>query len=216
MVARTARWVAIAAAVIGYPVLAHYTNQSEGNSRLGAVVALAPIILAAVILAWRSSQRWSLLGLIALCCGGLWLIWPKLESHYGALYWIQHVGMQLILFVVFGRTLIGNREALCTRFARLVHAPMILAPAHHRYTRWVTLAWTIYFAVIAITSTILFFFTPLATWSFFANFLTFPLVILMFVVEYRIRRWVLPHMPPAHILDGLRAFMKSDEQPRQQ
>jgi uncharacterized membrane protein len=200
--------------VVGYPVLAHYTNESADNRLLGALVALAPLVLIALVLAWRSPQRVILLPLLGLSCVALWVAWPALEHHFGVIYWLQHAGMQLILFVVFGRTLLGGRLPLCTRFARVVHAPIILTPRHERYTRQVTLAWTVFFAVMALTSTALFFWAPLATWSVFANFLTLPLIVLMFVAEYRIRHWALPHVPPTHILDAVRAFRDSAGHPR--
>lgn len=206
MALRVARWLGIAALLIGYPLLAHYTNQSAHVGHLGAWVALGPLILIALVLAWRSSQRRLMLGLIALCSMLLWAMWPALQAHYGMIYWLQHAGIQLILLVVFGRTLIGEREPLCTRFARVAHAPIVLSPRHERYTRWVTLAWTVFFAVMAITSTALFFLAPLETWSFFANFLTLPLVALGFIAEYKIRAWAIPNVPPIHILDAVRAF----------
>jgi uncharacterized membrane protein len=206
MAFRIMRWLGIAALVTGYPVLAHYTNQSAQYGQLGVWVALAPLVLMALFLAWRSSKRALNLGLLGLLCAVLWWLWPALEQHYGTIYWIQHAGMQLILLAVFGRTLIAARTPLCTQFARLVHAPLVLSSRHERYTRQVTVAWTIFFAAIALASTALFFLAPLTTWSFFANFLTLPLVALMFIAEYKVRGWALPNVPPTHILDAVRAF----------
>ena len=214
MAYRIVRWVGIAALVVGYPLLAHYTNESAQNGRLGALVAIAPMILIVLVLVWRSSQRLIMLGVLALSFAALWVAWPALEHHFGVIYWLQHAGIQLILFVVFGRTLIAGRLPLCTRFARAAHAPMILTPKHERYAGQVTLAWTAFFAVMAVASTLLFFLAPLATWSFFANFLTLPLIALMFVVEHRIRHWVLPHIPRLRILDAVRAFRDSAGHPR--
>ena len=47
----------------------------------------------------------------------------------------------------FGRTLFGGRVPLCTHFARMVRGE--LDPRVEHYTRQVTLAWTVYFVVIA-------------------------------------------------------------------
>jgi uncharacterized membrane protein len=60
----------------------------------------------------------------------------------------------------------------------------------------------------------LFFLAPLATWSVFANFMTLPLVVLMFIVEYRMRKRILPDLPNAHILDAVRAFRNTPVSPR--
>ena len=204
MARRIVRWLVIAALVIGYPLLAHYTNESTHNPLLGACVAIAPVILIALVLAWRSPRRIVMLGALMLACMALWAGWPLLERHVGLVYWLQHAGMQLILLVTFGRTLLGGRLPLCTHFAELVHAP--LTPRQIIYTRQVTVAWTLFFAAMALASTVLFFLAPLTAWSVFANFLTPLLVVLMFIIEYAVRRRVLPDMRHTHILDAVRAF----------
>lgn len=212
MARRILRWLGIATLVIGYPVLAHYTNQATDSPGLGTLVSIAPVVLLALVFAWRSPQPLIMMSVIALGCVALWLGWSQLEQHYGLVYWLQHMGMQLILLMSFGRTLIGGRQPLCTRFAEAVHAP--LSPQHERYAGQVTVAWTLFFAAMALTSSLLFFFAPLATWSVFANFLTFPLVGLMFVAEYWVRKWLLPEMRHAHFMDALRAFRKVSARPR--
>jgi uncharacterized membrane protein len=212
MARRIVPWLGIAALVIGYPLLAHYTNESAHNNNLGALVAIAPVVLIALVLAWRSPRRFVMLGVLMLFCIALWAGWPALETHFGLVYWLQHVGMQLILFITFGRTLIAGRQPLCTRFAQAVHAP--LTPQHENYARQATIAWTLFFVAMALVSTLLFFLAPLAIWSVFANFLTLPLVALMFIAEYWVRRWVLPDMQHTHILDAVRAFRNTPARPR--
>lgn len=204
MARRILRWLGVAVLVIAYPLLAHYTSESAHRGNLGALVAIAPVVLVALVLAWRSSRRLLMLGMVALSCVVLWAGWPALEHYFGVVYWLQHAGMQLVLCIIFGRTLGAGQKPLCTRFAEAVHAPLTLQ--HEIYARQVTVAWSLFFAAMALVSTILFFLTPLATWSVFANFLTLPLVALMFLAEYLVRRRVLPHMRHAHILDAVRAF----------
>ena len=212
MTRRIVPWLGIAALLIGYPLLAHYTNKTAHDGNLGALVAIAPVVLIALALAWRSPRRFIMLGMLVLLCIALWAGWSALESHFGLVYWLQHVGMQLILFMTFGRTLIAGRQPLCTRFARAVHA--VVTPQHEIYTRQVTIAWALFFGAMALASTLLFFLAPLATWSVFANFLTLPLVALMFVGEYWVRRWMLPEMRHMHILDAVRAFRNTPASPR--
>ena len=211
MTRRIVPWLGIAALLVGYPLLAHYTNESAHSSSLGALVAIAPVVLVALVLAWRSPRRLTMLGVLVLLGIALWAGWPALENHFGLVYWLQHVGMQLILFMTFGRTLIAGRQPLCTRFARAVHA--VVTPQHEIYARQVTIAWTLFFVAMALASTLLFFLAPLATWSVFANFLTLPLVALMFVGEYWVRRWALPDMRHMHILDAVRAFRNTPARP---
>ena len=212
MARRIVRWLGIAVLVISYPLLAHYTNESAQRGNLGALVAIAPVVLIALVLAWRSPRRWLMLGVLVLLCLALMAWWPILEHHYGVVYWLQHAGMQLVLCIIFGRTLFAGRQPLCTRFAEAVHAP--LTPRHEIYARQVTVAWTLFFAAMMLVSTMLFFLAPLATWSVFANFMTLPLVVLMFIVEYRMRKRILPDLPNAHILDAVRAFRNTPVSPR--
>jgi len=204
MAYRAVRWLGLAALLIGYPLLAHYTNESAGRGNLGALVAITPVLLITLTLAWRSPRRRSMLGLLTLPCIGLWACWPTLEQHFGVVYWLQDAGMQLILFMTFGRTLIAGRQPLCTRFAEAIHAP--LTPQHEIYARQVTVAWTVFFAAMTLASTLLFFLAPLPTWSIFTNFLTLPLVALMFIAEYFVRISVLPDMRHGDILGAVRAF----------
>ena len=211
MTRRMVRWLGIAALLVGYPLLAHYTNESAHGGKLGALVAIAPVLLIAGVLAWRSERRFIMLAALVLACVALWRVWPVLERHVGLVYWLQNMAMQLILFMTFARTLIAGRQPLCTRFAEALHAPM--TPQHAIYTRQVTLAWSLFFAAMALVSTLLFFLAPLTTWSVFANFLTLPLVALMFVAEYAVRRYVLPEMKNMHILDAVRAFRNTPARP---
>jgi uncharacterized membrane protein len=211
MASRIARGLCIAALMIGYPLLAHYTNYTH-ESDLGALVAIAPLVLIAVLLAWRSPRRLIMLAVLALSCLALWAEWSALEQHFGLVYWLQHVAFQLILFMTFARTLLAGRMPLCTRFAEALHGS--LTPQHERYARQVTVAWSLFFAAMALASTLLFFLAPLATWSVFANLLTLPLVALMFIAEYWLRRSLLADMRPTPLLDALRAFRSTEARPR--
>jgi uncharacterized membrane protein len=209
---RWLRGIGVVLLIAGYPLLVHYTNTAgvaREFNQLGAVVSVAPLAALAAWAAWGSRHRAVLLAALVLCACLLWWCWPLLTVHYGFVYWLQHMAMQLILLFVFGRTLRPGQEPLCTRFARVVHAPHELSARHERYTRQVTLAWAVFFVVMALVSTVLFFAAPLAAWSVFANFLTLPLVALVFVVEYRVRGWYLPNVPPVPIWDGVRAFMNN-------
>ena len=204
MALRIMRWLGIAALVIGYPLLAHYTNESARNPNLGAAVAIAPVVLIFLLLAWHSPRRMIMMGILVLSCVVLSTAWPVLEKHFDVVYWLQSMGMQLVLLMTFGRTLIAGRQPLCTRFAEALYGPV--TPQHEIYTRQVTVAWTVFFAAMALVSTLLFFLAPLAIWSIFSNFLTLPLVALMFIGEYWVRKAVLPDMQNMRILDAVRAY----------
>ena len=212
MVRGIARGVGVAALAITYPLLAHYTDEPAHSGSLGALVAIAPVVLLALLLAWRSPRIVVRLGVPVCVCLALWAGWRLLEGHFGLIYWLQNVAIQLVLFVMFARTLIAGRQPLCTRFAEAVHAPLL--PQHEAYARKVTIAWAAFFAAMSLVSTVLFFLAPITVWSVFANFLTMPLVAMMFIVEYWVRRRTLPNLQSAHILDAVRAFRKTSLFPR--
>ncbi len=209
MIPRLLRGLGIAALLIAYALLAHYSNDPARDPALGATISITPLLLIALVFAWRSTHRLILLAVVALAVGLMLAAWPLLKSHFGLIYWLQNVGLYLILFATFGRTLLAGRQPLCTRFAETLYGPV--SPLHARYTRLVTISWTLFFAVMAQISTLLFFFAPLADWSIFANFLTLPLVGLMFLVEYLIRRRVMPDSGHMRFFDAIRAYREDTQ-----
>jgi len=212
---RNARWAAIAAFGLGYSVLAHLAAANPSPDLLGAAVAIAPLILLALVLAWRSPQR---SGMLLLCLGGsavLYALGGWLVQHYNWVFLLQHAGMQALLGLAFGRTLRPDHVPMVSRFAAIVHGH--LSPALARYTRNVTWAWTLYFSTMATLSLLLFWLAPIAVWSAFANLLNLPLLILMFVAEYAARLYLLEPCDRAGPLEAIRAYRQSsarDARPR--
>lgn len=201
------RGLGMTVAIISYAVLANYTNQSPHTGALGVVVALVPIILAGLMLAWRSPRPYLMLGLMgAGATTLLWWAWPMLKQHYGWIYWLEHESLQSALLITFARTLLTRQQPLCTQFATIIHGT--LTPAHAHYTYQVTVAWVLFFALMILISTSLFFTQPIATWSIFANFVFMPLVVLMFIVEYGVRKLAHPALAEVSIMDAVHAFMQ--------
>ena len=201
------RVLAVAAAAVAYAVLAHMSNSTANANTLGTVLAVGPVLFISAALAWRSPYRLPALLICALAAALMYSLWPLLEQHFSVLFLLQQVSVYSLLGLTFGRTLTGDRVPLCTQWATLVHG--VLPQSAVRYTRSVTAAWTLFFAIISITLITLFVLAPLPVWSAFANFCTFPLVGALFVVEYIVRRRALPDMKRAHILDGARAYLAS-------
>lgn len=201
------RIISVIFAVIAYAILAHYSNAVPGHEDLGAMLALAPVWIAACVLAWRSRHRG--LGLLACALAAVLALleWKNLRSHFSWLYLIQQAGTYALLGVSFGRSLSQGHVPLCTRFATLAHGS--LSADAVRYTRSVTLAWTIFFFVMSAAVLVVYFAAPLRVWSVFANFCTAPLVGLMFIGEYLVRLRVLPDMQHASILGTVRATMRA-------
>jgi len=134
-----------------------------------------------------------------------WLLDAKhADAWVGWLYLAQHVGINIVLGLLFGRSLGGHRQPLVTAIARLVHE--VMTPALLSYTRRVTVAWTVFFFLMAGVSILLFVFAPIRVWSVFANILTLPLVAVMFITENEVRKRVLPAEDQIGILGTWRAF----------
>jgi len=208
--ARVARWGIIAAGAIAYPFLAHYSTTPAAVASmpwLGVGMSLTPSLAILLFMTWNSPRKPAMLLLCAVVGMLVWGFWGMLERNFSWAYFIQHAGTNLMLAAVFGVTLARDRQALCSRFAEAVHGS--LEPEVLRYTRQLTLAWTLFFIALSVVSALLFAFNPIETWSIFANFMTFPLVILMFIVEFLIRLRMLPNLERHNILDGILAFWKT-------
>ena len=196
--------LAIAAIAIGYAILAHLSNSTSNTCALGVVLAVAPALLIAAALAWRSRRRIRMLLLCAFVTLLVYHYWPLLARHYSWIYLLQQTAAYGLLGFTFGRSLGPGRTPLCTHWATLHHGT--LSPAAVRYTRAVTLTWTLFFVAVTITLVALFMLAPLRVWSAFANFGTLPLIAALFIVEYGVRGRILPDMQHAGILAGVRAY----------
>jgi uncharacterized membrane protein len=198
-------WAALL--LIAYAVLVHYSNSSPSAKPLGVVLAIAPPLTLGLGLAWRSGHRLLTLALALLLATLVLAYWRMLEHNYSLLYLLEDVGVYALLGMTFARSLVGGRVPLCTYWADLVHGPL---PANvARYTRTTTAVWAVFFALVAATSLALYQWAPLRVWSAFSNFVTLPLVVLMFVGEYAVRRRVLPPAHQSGLWTSMRVYLDS-------
>ena len=189
---------------VGYAVLSHYSNSNAQAQDLGAVLAFAPLLVIGVALVWRSSGL--LIAALAAAAAGLMLreFWPLFAQNFSLVVLIEQCGFYSILAISFARTLAKGRVPLCTQFADKIHGP--LGPPELRYTRGVTVAWVIFFLLNVAATILLFAFAPTHIWSLFVNFLSAPLVLLMFAAEYAVRRRVLPQVRRSGLIATLRVY----------
>lgn len=192
---------------VAYVVLAHYTSAAPEVGPWAVLLAGAPMAVVGLSFARESrggAFLWLLVGAVVVALA--WA-WPRLHNPVGWLYFIQHVSVNAVLGMIFGRSLLRRHEPLVTTLARLVHEEM--TPELLRYTRWVTVAWTAFFVASAVLSILLFAFAPIEAWSVFANILALPLVAAMFIIENEVRKRVLPPRDQIGILAAVRAFRAS-------
>ncbi len=205
MTASRLRPVLVAAGILAYALLQHSINVKPQLAILGAPLAVAPLVWACLTMTQRSRHplTWTTLAVLS-AAGLLWHFWPHLERNFSLLFMLQEVGIYLTLAVVFGRSLAAGHTPLCTQWARMLHGE--LNQAVESYTRQVTVAWTVFFIGIGLTSATLYMLAPLRVWSFFSNFMTLPLAAIMFAIEYELRRHRLPWMRRARFVDMARAY----------
>ena len=192
---------------VGYSILAHFAAAAPAPGLFEAAVAVAPGLTLAFLLAWRSTRRSLGLALWGAGCLALYGVSGWLVGHYHWVFLLQDAGLQVLLGLMFGRTLRPGQTPLVSQFAAMLRGP--LSPAVARYTRRATWAWTLFFAGMATLSLLLFWLAPVAIWSVFANLLGLPLVVLMFVAEYAVRRCVLPKADRAGLWEAFAAYRQS-------
>jgi uncharacterized membrane protein len=206
---RLLRLIRVAALALGgaaYLGVAFAAAAMERPPLLLVILGMLPLAALAVAASWASRARHVAL---AACVIALVLVVRNLQAlqeHVAFFYFVQHVGAMGALAVTFGATLwAGPERALCSRIAAFV-MPGARDAQYMLYTWKVTLAWTVFFALTAAVSIVLFFWGPLVWWSFFANVLSPVLVGAMFAAEYAIRLVALPQRPHLNVAETIQAY----------
>jgi uncharacterized membrane protein len=204
---RRLQLIAVAVFIVAYSGLSHYSNSNPQAHDLATILALAPLLTIGVVLVWRWNGMLAavLLSLVAALL--LHQCWPLLTRNFSIVYLIQQCGFYVLMALTFGRSLLKGRIPLCTQLADKVHGP--LSELELRYTRSVTLAWMLFFMANLAVTFALFAFAPLRIWSLFVNFCSLPLVGLMFVAEFAVRRRVLPQVQRHGLIATLRVYFAS-------
>ena len=188
---------ALAAVLVGYAALSHYSNSTPSAKGLGAALSVGPVLLIGAVLTWRWAGR--LIAAAATAIAGVFIYrhWAAFENNYEWGDLVQQCGVYALVALSFARTLGSGRLPLCTRLAVELHGP--LAPLEITYTRRATLAWAIFYFLIAAAVAILFFAAPLRVWSIFVNFATLGLIALMYIADHVLRHYVLPRREPVNL-----------------
>ena len=216
MRAKAVAWLVAAASVIGlltYGLIAHKFSIVDDRSAGSYTFAIASIFGVLACTA-AFNRAWKSLALI-IAAGVLFGWWFSQHAQLSTtwIYLIQHAGAHASLAVLFGSSLLPGRLPLVTRMASLLHPEP--DADRNRYTRQVTWAWTIYLATIALTSVTLFLAGWTVAWSWLANVLTLPLLALMFVIEFIVRKYRLPNEAPGRLSDGWKAYQQMRAQDSQ-
>ena len=212
--------VLIAALIAGYALASHFALVLPEGKKIAAALALGvpAAALAIFIFQWTGKlianrfavqkSIWtpifaSVLATLPIVFA-LMLIWPIVVNNAATLYFVQHVGTNALLAWVFGHTLIAGSTPLIVSFARIVDP--VLPAEIEAYARKVTLAWTLFFVSTCVISAVLFLAASLPVWSTFAVLLQWPSVVIFFVGEYALRRYLFREFEHASLKAGFDAY----------
>lgn len=172
-----------AALIIAYPLLAHFAviTQAPGLQAL-AIFLLASGLLFTPLKKGEKSA-WSILVLMGLTLLVIVSSWANATIF--ALY-MPPILLPLLLFGVFGRTLMPGQTPIITAIGEEARGP--LSTELRSYTRRVTLLWTTIFFAMVSASLLLPFLASKELWSLFTNLINYLVVAALFVGEYIYRR----------------------------
>jgi uncharacterized membrane protein len=195
----------ILAIIVAYAALSYYSDSVPDAPNLAASLSLAPVVLIGLVLVWRWTRPWVAILMFALTGAVLYRYWGFVRGNYQWSNLVQQTAAYGFVTLGFARSLSSGHVPLCTQMADKLHGP--LTPAEVAYTRLATVAWAIFYALLTVAITGLFFVASPRVWSLFVNFATFGLIGLMFVVEHTVRLKVLPERPRGGALVALRQFL---------
>ena len=195
--------------VIGYPLVLHQFVLKNASGVVGVALAIVPLLIGVLWQIRHARHRVVLaLGIVALTVLGLYA-WQTNFIDFSAAYFLPHVLMYLALMAFFGHTLLPGRQALITRLALGIQGGE-LPPEIITYTRQITWVWTMFFAATALISWLLYRYATLDSWSWFANVMSLPLSVALFVGEYWFRLRRFPDFDHIPLLKGIQAVMNPD------
>ena len=164
----------------------------------------ALLVLAALVsIPLLDRRRWWLLPLVPLI---LYLVWSTHSA--GTLLLLPPVLINLAMALIFGSTLLPGATPLITQFSRILKGTLDAKAL--RYTRRITLAWVVFFTLMALESVLLALYAPPWVWSLFTNFLNYLFLLLFFLVEYALRVRLFPEQEHPGFIPFIRSLTKVD------
>jgi uncharacterized membrane protein len=179
--------VALVGVLAAYPLFVYVGIGRFGVGPIAGVLAAA-CLLRLLLLRSRGGAQPFFKELLFLCVGGIVLaaVSLLLENETAVLYYPVLVNVTLL--AVFAASLV-TPPSIVERIARLRDPEL---PAHAvAYTRRVTIAWTVFFAVNGSIALYTAAWTPLATWALYNGFIAYFLIAAMFGLEFAIRSVVI-------------------------
>lgn len=199
---KRARWLGVALLLVGYAALSHYSNTMPQAKGLAAGLSLGPLLLLALIVLWRATPV--LIAALGTLLTALlvYRTWDSFERHYEWSDLAQQVLIYALIAASFALSLRRARVPLITQLEEKLHG--VLEARELVYYRWATLAWALFYTLLALAVLVLFFTTPLRVWSLFVNAGVFAVIALMCIADFALRRRLLPRRPAGGLVTALR------------
>jgi uncharacterized membrane protein len=191
---RRLRQLLSAGSLVLYPILVHtFIVKDAPVAALATLLAVALVMVLLHLWLGDRSRRWIWTGLYALLASAA--VANLLLGGHIALF-LPPLVFNSALAIAFAGTLRAGAVPLVEPFMRKYRGTSV-SPAHVRFARALTWAWTVFFVAMAVCAGVLATFASLESWSLFANFLNYLFVGLMFVGQFAYA-WFRFGPPPGH------------------
>jgi len=188
--------------VLVYLALVHATIWFQLTGLEPIAVGLLGLI---VLYPWlRLGRYWPIPILLLIVAVG----WLCAQQGLGLLpIFVLPLAIYALLAAFFGRSLLPGQTALISRMAIAIRGPQ--PDFMLKYTRKITLVWTVFFVVCAICSLVLAY-VDIRYWSLFTNVIAHLLTGSLFLVEFAWRRWHYPNHSHTDFISFIRDLFKLD------
>ena len=191
-------------ALIGYQMLTYVDIFAKSPNVLVVLSAFIPIMVA-LFLVSRCARFKALWVMLAAISGVIiWRNSATIAHYIGWICMVQRSALFMLLAFTFGLTLRSGHIPFVSQIAEVVHGPLNARLA--RYTRQVTVAWTLFFAALAVLLFLIFFILGQHVWVLISGTASMALIALMFIVEYTVRCRQIPISERGSMGAGVRAY----------
>lgn len=136
--------------------------------------------------------------------------WPTMAMGLDGI--MIYTGALGALLVVFARSLRKQREPIVSMFARRVHGT--LRPDFALYTRWLTIFWSVFFALALAAPVMLLLLGPAGAWRWPLQGGTFGCVVILMIAEAGLRRLVIRNFEHVSLRTTVATFCGTYTRPK--
>ncbi|WP_348674978.1 hypothetical protein [uncultured Abyssibacter sp.] len=189
---------------LAYPVLVHAAIVTESRG----LYAAALILLLVMSLSGALLRR-RLWAMAAIAAGSAALIWVSVSGLAIYFLYLPPVLINGFLCVFFAQSLARGRTPVISFMARQIRGED-LPPPLLRYTHKLTAFWALFFAAMGLISIVLAIWASNEVWSLFTNFISYLIVAAVFILEFGLRRLIVPGEEHTSIRNYLRGLARTD------